>query len=145
MQGFFPDRGVLGRQGRDTDASNGEVLAERQVLGPACGLVFGSKVLSRLETEERCCVSGRGVSWCFVGAGSAFGFACLPFFCLVVLFQAEASRGHARQHAIGAVYNAFTGKKSRLDSDSDSTHLLLSAFTACLHRTAFSITLSHKS
>ena len=28
MQGFFPDRGVLERQGRDTDASNGEVLAE---------------------------------------------------------------------------------------------------------------------
>lgn len=28
MQGFFPDRGVLGRQGRDTDASNGEVRAE---------------------------------------------------------------------------------------------------------------------
>jgi hypothetical protein len=41
MQGVFPDRGVLGRQGRDTDASNGEVLAERQVLGPACGLVLG--------------------------------------------------------------------------------------------------------
>jgi hypothetical protein len=27
MQGFFPDRGDLGRQGRDTDASNGEVGA----------------------------------------------------------------------------------------------------------------------
>jgi hypothetical protein len=41
MQGFFSDRGVLERQRRDTDASNGEVGADRrQALGPDCGPVF---------------------------------------------------------------------------------------------------------
>lgn len=66
MQGFFPDRGVLGRQGRDTDASNGEVRAERQVLGPACGLVFGTKVLSKGLQEKgdvASVVGVRGDEW----------------------------------------------------------------------------------
>jgi hypothetical protein len=63
MQGFFPDRGVLGRQGRDTDASNGEVLAERQVLGPACGLVWDRKAVKACKRRAMlrqwwCCVGG---------------------------------------------------------------------------------------
>lgn len=60
--GVFPDRGVLGRQGRDTDASNGKVLAEREVLGPACGLLFGAKVLSKEKDDV-----ASEVRWCFVG------------------------------------------------------------------------------
>ena len=77
MQGFFPDRGVLGRQGRDTDASNDEVLAERQVLGPACGLVFGA-IESAVKREGRCCVRGEVVfRWrplreCWRSASRAF-------------------------------------------------------------------------
>ena len=77
--GVFSDRGVLGRQGRDTDASNGEVGAERQVLGPASGLVFRSKALSGLRGARRegiCCVSG--VSWYTLGP-AAFGFVPTSF------------------------------------------------------------------
>ena len=90
MQGFFPDRGVLGRQGRDTDASNGEVRAERQVLGPACGLVFETKVLSKGLQEKgdvASVVGVRGDEWSWGVWRSA---SCAFHFCLVVLFQAEA-------------------------------------------------------
>lgn len=96
MQGFFPDRGVLGRQGRDTDASNGEVRAERRVLGPACGLVFGTKVLSRLaRAGRRCCVSG-GCSRRLSLLGE-FGVRLrMPSTSCVVLLFRQPSRADAR-------------------------------------------------
>jgi hypothetical protein len=74
----------------------------------------------------------------------AFGFVYLPFSASLYFSRQKSSRADAIVHAIGGVfYNAFTGKKKM--PDSDSTCLLLSTFTACLHRTDFSIILSHKS
>lgn len=112
MQGFFPDRGVLGRQGRDTDASNGEVRAERQVLGPACGLVSGTKVLSRLAREGRCCVSG-GDSWAMSGLGEFGVRPRVPStYCVGILLGSH----HVQTRATGVFYNAFAGQKLMLDS-----------------------------
>lgn len=101
MQGFFPDRGVLGRQGRDTDASNGKVRAERRVLGPACGLVMGSKSCQGVQ-EKSDVASVVVLRWRPLRFGVRLR---VPSISASLYFSRQKpSRADAILHAIGGVF-----------------------------------------